>query len=91
MSEIKVFKVGDCDWYAAANKKEAREEHYQIVGDDEAIELEEIEELSPKAMFHFEHRGDGDEVGFPMTFRAYLDKCIADGDKFPCHFATSEY
>ena len=86
MYKLQIFKMNDYDWYAAESVEDAlkameadRGEDY---GEDAPVELSEAD-LDRLKYF--------DEDGIPVrTFREQLAKMIAEGEKFPCLFATTE-
>lgn len=89
---IKIFKLNDCDWFAARTMEEAiacarAEFDY---GDDSIEDPHELtdEELDTHL---FQFRNDYDRPLESMSFRAALAKRIADGERFPYLFASTEY
>ncbi len=93
--QIKVFKVGECDWIAAENPKDALKHWQETMGySDDDIEIDgyEAEELSPDEMTTFMHHGDdGERRNNPISFKEELENNLKEGVEFPCLFATTEY
>lgn len=89
---IKVFKVSDCDWFAAKTAKEARQCAIEWTENDEwEWDEDEIEELTDEQMNRFTYREEDEPEATRRTFREELDRMIARGDKFPCMFASTDY
>ena len=91
--EIKVFQMNDCDWMAARSLEEAVDDYKKnYVGDDEHL-IDDPCELSDEAMnrlLYTRTEDDGDPVG-KVSFRQQLNLMIAEGQEFPCFFASTEY
>lgn len=83
--------MNDCDWMAAESLKSAIDEymanHAGGLPEDEAVE--DARELSPDEMRKLVYVDEPGDVR--RSFREHLDKLIADGHKFPCFFASTEY
>lgn len=99
MNKIKVFRVGEVDWIAAATKEDAiqglADTCYDGKVDSEDMKniLEDgVEEVSPEAMKTFKHTGEDGCQGapYPRSFQEELDDLVAKGTKFPCYFASME-
>lgn len=102
--EIRVWKVGEIDWIAARSADEAKqclfemtegdgkptpqwEEEYLDGEEPRALDTEEMERMTVCLK-------EPGEPGFEeskVTYRRGLELMIQAGEKFPCHFATSEY
>lgn len=96
---IKVFAMNDCDWYAARSLDEAKasyartvhSDNYDVAEDKDGI-FDDPYELTAEQMDRLRFWGDADEPSkTPITFREQLSKMVADGDSFPCFFASTEY
>lgn len=88
--EIKIFRVDDCDWYAAETEEEAIQAAMADSGESrEYYEEEKQGELSAETMLSYKFtEEDGNEA--EKTFRQKLDEMIAEGQSFPCCFACTE-
>jgi hypothetical protein len=90
MAAIKVYKMDDYDWWAgeslAACIEAARLECGAGSYDDAETEAVEI---TPEAMLT--QMFWDDVTGKTHSFADQLAKEIADGTKFPCLFASTEY
>jgi hypothetical protein len=90
--EIKVWKVNDCDWMAAATAEEATAGHKELgmdCDDDPAEPSALTEEDMQRLVFQDEDNTTGEVTR--RSFREQLDKMIAEGEKFPCFFASTEF
>ena len=89
--QFKVYRVSECDWYAASSAREARDGYIDFVGSEDcACDLDEIEELTADQMktmmFH-----DGD-AGETRTFEDELKRLVARHPScLPGFFASTEY
>lgn len=93
MSSMKIFKLNDCDWAAAETLEEAVAYYKRIYGvDDDQIDdpWELGDEELDRLQFHFTDDDGVHTTGVVMSFRDTLAKMIADGEQFPCHFASTE-
>ncbi len=87
-SAMKVFQMNDCDWYVADTMEAAIQQCCEDSGlpRDEAID--DPQELSDadldRTIFVDEETGK-------RTFRAELDRLVAQGIHRPCLFASTEY
>lgn len=87
---IKIFEVTEGDWIAAETVEQARECCQRVtgIGDDDCADAHE---LSDAELDTFEFADEPDnENSAKRTFREQLAYMIAQGEKFPCYFATSE-
>jgi len=89
---IKIFKLNDCDWFAAETLEEAiecakRECGYDADSFDDPYELgdDDLDRLQ------FQFTDDDDKPLETMSFRDALAKRIADGEQFPYLFASTEH
>jgi len=93
---MKVFNMNGCEWIAA----ETIEEAIQFAADDWAggslmklITDGLIQDPMPVGtsfMHSLKHTGeDGRED--PVSFKEALGKMVQEGQKFPCHFASTEF
>jgi hypothetical protein len=90
--EIKVWAVNDCDWMAAPTAEDAVKEHKNLSMDceDYAKPLELTEEEMQRLTFQDDEE-DGKGEPIRRSFRAQLNKMIAEGEVFPCFFASSAF
>lgn len=89
---MKIFKLNDCDWFAAGTLEEAILCAKTECGyDDDSIE--DPHELTDEEMDRLQYRftDDYDRPLASMSFRAALAKRIADGERFPYMFASTEH
>ncbi len=89
---IKIYKLNDCDWFAAETLEEAiqcarGEFGYTDDSFDEAYELDD-DELD---RLQYRFTDDDDKPIGTMSFRAALAKRIAEGEQFPFIFASTEH
>lgn len=89
---IKIFRLNDCDWFAAETLEAAiqcarSEFGYTDDSFDEAYELDDAELDCLKYRF----TDDDDKPLETMSFREALAKRIADGEQFPYMFASTEH
>ncbi len=89
---IKVYAMDDCTWYAAESLESATAAYKADVGHDDDLDPNELtDEQMDRLQF------TDDEPGAPPTecgkrsFREQLVKEVANGTKFPCMFACTEY
>ena len=90
VGKIKVFQLNDCDWYAGATIKEAKECLMEATGMSADEAFEDEHQLSWQAMRRlkfFDEDGET-EIG---NFQEVLNKMVKDKCKFPCFFATTEF
>ena len=90
-SGIKIFSMNDCDWVAARSLEEAkkyyREKHWSGDDSDQTV-FDDPHELDGSAMNRLQF---SDDDGSKRTFAAQLALLIAQGQEFPCFFASTEY
>ncbi|MGH7935832.1 MAG: hypothetical protein ACREF8_02345 [Chthoniobacterales bacterium] len=88
---LKVYAVGECDWFAAEDVEGAKAAAAKFYGDaetlDEAMESG-IDVLDDADMDRLRFVREDDSR---VTFREQLAQMVADGEEFPCFFASSEY
>jgi hypothetical protein len=100
---MKIFAMNDCDWYAAETLEDALKamaKNLACEATDEGIaemrndfDVDEPVELTDEDMDRLKFREEEEDgtLGVAMlTFREKLDEMIADGDEFPCFFASTE-
>jgi hypothetical protein len=95
---VQIFRMNDCDWYAAESLQDALACMAEELGF--ATTLEGIAEMreefgvdDPQALSEEEMRQTPfleEESGTQCNFRRALDVLISTGEKFPCSFATTE-
>lgn len=103
MADIKIFAMNECDWYAAATPEEAKRglaenmgyESVKAMYEDWAIEGEP-HELSDWDLDRLRVKCEAEDGGYDpdgeeQTFRARLAEMVADGEEFPCFFASTEF
>ncbi len=98
MAELKVFKMNDCDWYAAENVEDAKRamaewNGYAPTPEGIAKMCEEFivkpVELSAQEMEAERYWLDEAADSPTISFRERLAEMIADGDEFPSFFAST--
>lgn len=88
---IKIFRVNDCDWYAAESLEEALEELAQMGGEEA---LEEAREFGPRELTEEEldsHLFTDEDTQEERPFREQLALMVAKGERFPQLFASTEF
>lgn len=100
---IKVFRMSDQDWMAAATLEEAKtclatvylglKDYAEAVAESYADEdpSELTEEQMESHLFTEEDEKDEHGELVQKSYREKLDEMIAAGVKFPAFFATSEF
>jgi hypothetical protein len=101
---MKIFAMNDCDWYAADTVEDALKAMAEEVGCEttpegitamrEDFDVDDPGEISDESMDVLIYTDDSELPEGQIinrTFREQLAKMIADGCKFPCFFATTEY
>ena len=89
--QFRVYRVSECDWYAASSAQEARDGYVNFVGSEDcAGDLDEIEELTAvqmkTMMFHDEDAGE------TRTFEEELKRLAAQHPScLPGFFASTEW
>ena len=97
MSEVKIWKMNDCDWVAAETLGQAKQCLADTVGsgtvnkefEDEF--LDEPEALSPFEMKTLKFRDEDAPKEKEISFKERLQFMIASGEKFPTFFASTEF
>lgn len=87
---IKIFKLNDCDWYAANTLEEAIAQ----CAEDTGIPKEEVADDAYEVGDHHLDElifKDEDRPDEEITFRQELQRMIDAGTKFPAMFASTEY
>jgi hypothetical protein len=89
---IKVLSMNDYDWMAGETLEACKVEYIEHYGgdvweDENEDQFEGARELTTADMQHYKFADDDGEV---RTFQEQLDKMIAEGDKFPQFFASTE-
>jgi len=103
MSEIKVYQLNDCDWWAGHDLDSVKLAYARDVGFETVAEAEAanvfycMHELTAEEMAA-QKFVDGDDPinadgtpGGELPFREALQRMIDRGDTFPCFFASTEY
>jgi hypothetical protein len=91
VKDVKVYKVGDCDWIAARSAQEAMAFAEANVL-DEFHGISDAVELTDEQMHRLKHCGDdGINRNNPRTFAEELAADLAEGVAVPYHFASTEY
>lgn len=98
--EIEIFKVNDCEWYAATTADGAIKAAAELVSEPSVEEYRRnydafdvpvrLEPEDMQKLKFMDEREDGAN-GPVRTFREQLDRMIAAGDTFPCFFASTEF
>jgi hypothetical protein len=97
---IKIFTMNDSEWYAGASADDALKGMAENLGfedieacraeyctDGPIVELDEDELETKTFVDEAEDGSDGEK----RTFRAQLTQMIANGEEFPCFFASTEF
>ena len=89
-----IYAMNDCDWMAGESLESVKTlylaENAGGLPEDEA--LDEPHELNDHEMDRLRfHDDDAENPDDYRTFRQELNRRIANGDKFPCFFASTEY
>ena len=93
---VKIFKLNDCDWYAAEDMESAIQ---QIMHDTDNAREDCVDcsrhELTDEEMdslqFMDDREIDEDAEDGSRSFREQLELMVERGDSFPCLFATTEF
>lgn len=99
MNKIKIFKMNDCDWWAAETLDEAKLDCVHTFGgvwpEDAEEFLDDPYEVGDEHLdkLWFVDADEMDANGEPVrrTFREELNRMIESGEEFPCPFASTEY
>ena len=93
---MKIFKLNDCDWYAAEDMESAIQQIMHDTGntredcvDYSAHEL--TDEEMDRLRFMDDREGDPESAGTSRSFREQLALMVERGETFPCPFATTEF
>ena len=96
---LQVFEINDVEWWAgdcspeailAAYIKETGCSHEEATG-DLADYPKPLGDSDLDVAFFQNTNDDGDCIEGRISFRARLSELVAEGTKFPCFFATSDY
>lgn len=93
---VKIFKLNDCDWYAAEDMESAIQQIMFDTGNNrEDCVDSSAHELTDDEMDRLQFMDDREideyaEEGL-RSFREQLEFMIERGDSFPCLFATTEF
>lgn len=89
----KIFRLNDCEWWAGYDLESVMAGFLAETGmaPDEAFD--DPRELTEKELnrLRFWRENDQGTCKHTVTFRQELDRQIAEGDAFPCLFASTEY
>lgn len=94
MKNIKIYKFSDEGTnaeYVAASSFEEAIKFYCEWSDQGIDEIGDVLELDEAAMERYEFFEDEFGEGESISFKAALQKKIADGEDFPLHFASVEW
>ena len=88
---MKVFKVNDCDWWVAENRRDAWEACMRFYGADEScvFQLSDIVELDDVKLQKMQFFDEDNEV--TRTFAEQLALRVAAGITEPEMFASTEW
>ena len=93
---VKIFKLNDCDWYAAEDMESAIRQIMYDTGniredcvDSSAHELTDDE--MDRLRFIDDRENDEDAEDGSRSFREQLALMVERGDSFPCPFASTEF
>jgi hypothetical protein len=93
---VKIFKLNDCDWYAAEDMESAIKQIMCDTGNtrEDCVDSS-AHELTDKEMdrlrFVDDIENDPEAAGSSRSFREQLALMVERGDTFPCPFATTEF
>lgn len=87
---VRVYMVDDVTWYAAESEEDALRKAMEDTGLGRGDFEEDIGYMSDAQMEAFNFV-DEERPDVKMNFRQRLEEMVAEGYKFPCFFATSEY
>ncbi len=94
-SEIKIFAMNDCDWYAGRTAEEVEkklQEDSDYNDDDWKLWGQSAKEIRKESYITMYVVRELDEGGTEeATFRTRLNEMIEEGAAFPCFFASTEY
>lgn len=96
MSEIKIFQMNDCDWWAADSLESAIQDCMEQYGyTREQVEEDEPRELTDEELDSLQYTDDpSDSEAETRTFREQLKVMQQEPEKYtphPCLFASTEY
>ena len=93
---MKIFKLNDCDWYAAEDMESAINQIMHDTGnaredcvDSSAHEL--TDEEMDRLKFVDENENEECNPTTTRTFREQLALMVDHADSFPCPFASTEF
>lgn len=90
--QIFVFQLNDCEWWAGHDLESVKKAYLELTGVPEDEAFDEPFALDDKAinklMYHFTN-DEPDRA--PVTFAQQLEQLIAEGEQFPCPFASTEF
>lgn len=87
---IRIFKLGDYDWYAAETLDQAWAEMLSLVGEEATAEAREWGHIELQQEDMDTTRFICDDTQEERSFTEELARLIAEDAKFPRMFATSE-
>lgn len=89
LSEIKIFAINDCEWWAGKDIESIKAAFIaEGYGDESSFcEPYEVSETDMSRLRYVEYLGNEQNA---ETFRERLDFIISRGDTFPRFFATTE-
>ena len=93
---INIYRMNDCDWWATEKgPDDAILEYMAFTGcsREEATDAaDSMPDLVPDSKLdQLQFHWDGDRAGGTISFRAALDRMIAEGQQFPTLFASTEF
>ena len=103
MADIKIFRMNDCEWYAAETAEDALKAMadnlcFEVTPEGIAAMRKEYEVGEPIELtelyldrLRFNRTNEDGETEETCTYREQLASMIADGEDFPCFFASTEY
>lgn len=88
---MKVFRLNDYEWWSGEDLEScvaAAMAQYEVTREEAADDPIEVTEAQMDSLTIDDSRdGDGSAI---VTYRQYLDRLVAGGQKFPCFFAGDE-
>lgn len=89
---IKVFQLNDYEWWAGESLADCIAAAREELGKGSYCDAEdEGVQVSNESMRKLTVHLDEDRQGEPVTFEARLASMVADGEKFPQLFASTEF
>lgn len=90
---VKIFALNDCEWWAGYDIESVKAAFLsQGYGDEGSFDdPRELTDLDMNQLTWVTDLASFPEGDVPITFRERLAQMVADGEAFPCFFASTEY